>query len=583
MRRWQIWLAPALVLVSCNAPGPCFDVDGTCVALTLHGDGTVESAAATVNGRSNSVSNGREVPLPATVIIEPNIGVDLGNPVRLDIALSLTGHFVAPEMTYDEAGATTQLMVVPTSYREVALTVCPGPRPQCPASAGSTGSQCTDGQWVLPSGFLLCSGQCVDGNTDIKNCGACGQTCATGASCVAGMCQCPDGGEACGGTCRDVATDLMNCGGCGQVCACGGSSCINGSGAAACVAGACQVPCNPGFGDCDHDATNGCEVPLDDVANCGACGRACQAGEQCVGGACAVVLADEGSEINSLYQDATNLYWLNGASVRTIAKSGGGSAATLVNASFGPQAMYLHGSTIFLYNGTTIYSVPTSGGTPKLLGTITGSDPIAALAANATNLYVTTATECSNGTPIDRGSLLRFPVAGGSATSLLTTGILGQLVATDAGDVYFGRQGSFSGSFCAQYHSDGAISLGVDSPPTFGAQSIATAQYYPGGLALDAANVYWVDAAGGIWSEPLGGGTPSALLPGGARNGGLPRNHIALQGGFVYATTATSLVKVPIAGGSPETLFGGGNLSFVVDASHVYLISGLQEVVAIPN
>ena len=46
---------------------------------------------------------------------------------------------------------------------------------------------------------------------------------------------------------------------------------------AACSAGGCVVArCNAGFGDCDGNAANGCEVDLRvTAAHCGGCGAAC--------------------------------------------------------------------------------------------------------------------------------------------------------------------------------------------------------------------------------------------------------------------------------------------------------------------
>jgi len=57
---------------------------------------------------------------------------------------------------------------------------------------------------------------------------------------------------------------------------------------ARCVAGnVCAFDCRPGFADCDRAETNGCEVDLSSAtAHCGACGRACAAGQQCTMGEC---------------------------------------------------------------------------------------------------------------------------------------------------------------------------------------------------------------------------------------------------------------------------------------------------------
>src|SRR5690606_26168400 len=74
----------------------------------------------------------------------------------------------------------------------------------------------------------------------------------------------------------------VNCGACGV-------SCLNQPGVAAgtCEQGACIIDaCLPGFGDCDGDASNGCEVALNQPSACGACGVSCGTGERCDEGIC---------------------------------------------------------------------------------------------------------------------------------------------------------------------------------------------------------------------------------------------------------------------------------------------------------
>ena len=94
-----------------------------------------------------------------------------------------------------------------------------------------------------PSGYLDCNGQLqdgceVDGQTDDQNCGSCGTVCVVGAH---------------------VSTN-------------------------ACTSGSCKVTCDSGYGDCDGDPANGCEVNVDtDPSNCGTCGHVCSGGP-CVAG-----------------------------------------------------------------------------------------------------------------------------------------------------------------------------------------------------------------------------------------------------------------------------------------------------------
>ena len=63
---------------------------------------------------------------------------------------------------------------------------------------------------------------------------------------------------------------LTDCGACGAVCG------PIARATPVCLAGACAVDeCLGNFGDCNSDAVDGCELPLDTLANCGSCGRPC--------------------------------------------------------------------------------------------------------------------------------------------------------------------------------------------------------------------------------------------------------------------------------------------------------------------
>jgi hypothetical protein len=85
-----------------------------------------------------------------------------------------------------------------------------------------------------------------------------------------------------GGTyCADTHTDNANCGACGKACGAG----------QACVGGACSYECPVGQTLCAPDAGGAdagpfCASTQSDSANCGACGHACAAGKVCVGSSC---------------------------------------------------------------------------------------------------------------------------------------------------------------------------------------------------------------------------------------------------------------------------------------------------------
>jgi hypothetical protein len=123
-----------------------------------------------------------------------------------------------------------------------------------------------------------CNKLCIDVNHDDMNCGSCASGC--------GMPSC------CGGTCLNTAADLMNCGGCGI-------QCMGKNATWKCSNSACTVAsCNPGFGDCNGMPADGCETPLsNDPKNCGTCGKVCMianAMTTCTNSVCSVTKCSQG-------------------------------------------------------------------------------------------------------------------------------------------------------------------------------------------------------------------------------------------------------------------------------------------------
>jgi hypothetical protein len=174
---------------------------------------------------------------------------------------------------------------------EVSLSTDPRHCGKCSTVCGAYANQtatCTAGACgrSCNTGYGNCDGIATNGcetnlQTDINNCGTCGNVCPAGtgsqrAVCNSGTCgftTCPTGFATCGasGTCLDnVTTDVNNCGACGQ-------QCSSANVAPACTGGMCTGACTAGFADCNgNKLTDGCEVNVQtDVNNCGGCGVAC--------------------------------------------------------------------------------------------------------------------------------------------------------------------------------------------------------------------------------------------------------------------------------------------------------------------
>jgi hypothetical protein len=175
---------------------------------------------------------------------------------------------------------------------------CPGPIPDerctplklpCPESeccppgespcylSGASKSCCPPGQSCCNPETNFCCPQgeiCCDPKTEF--CCPSGHTCCCNPE--KDFC-CPPGQLCCdpeSNLCLDVQTDILNCGACGNVCP------VPVNATSTCTSGVCRFVCDPGFTKCG----NACVNLTGDTHNCGTCGNVCGQGAACVNGQC---------------------------------------------------------------------------------------------------------------------------------------------------------------------------------------------------------------------------------------------------------------------------------------------------------
>jgi hypothetical protein len=160
-----------------------------------------------------------------------------------------------------------------------------------PDAAGVIDVYASDVGLVCEPGKKVCNDVCVPIDDPAHGCAAkgCAPCDLTGATAV---CQnltckllgCLPGQENCDGNAAngceiDLTTDIANCGACGI-------SCGSNNATASCVNGICGTECDPAYGNCNSQASDGCETKTDSVKNCGACGVSCITQFECVNEAC---------------------------------------------------------------------------------------------------------------------------------------------------------------------------------------------------------------------------------------------------------------------------------------------------------
>jgi hypothetical protein len=190
-----------------------------------------------------------------------------------------------------------------------------------------------------------------------------------------------------------------------------------------------------------------------------------------------------------------------------------------------------------------------------------GQSIVDGIAADGDNVYWTSRLH---------GTINKASVTGGPSLPPITVLAKGRVgpsaIAIDATAVYWAEESSQGGVVASVSKTGGSVS------------TIATAQSRLGGVAVDAANVYWTTSEhqlgagdGTVSRQPISGGTPFSI----STDGGLA-GPIGVDAENVYwaDTNTWMLVKAPIVGGTPVRLAALANqstfLGIVPFEGHVY-------------
>jgi hypothetical protein len=238
------------------------------------------------------------------------------------------------------------------------------------------------------------------------------------------------------------------------------------------------------------------------------------------------ILSSATGSYQGIAADAENVYWtdlMNGLILEVPVT--GGATTTLASGLRTPHRLAINDSHVYWTNilGRNVMAVAKAGGAPTVLATM----PCLAtqdVAADDVNVYWSASgLECSGGSDRNAGVIVKVPVGGGLPTTLAT-------------------------------HQAGADSI-----------------------ALDAANVYWVnDNDNEVMRVPKEGGVPVTLA-----TSAMFLSDIAVDSSGVYLAalgmpTTGAVLKVPLAGGAPETLASGPTTlpaAVLTDATSVYWLT----------
>ena len=208
-----------------------------------------------------------------------------------------------------------------------------------------------------------------------------------------------------------------------------------------------------------------------------------------------VPAADNGAEIAV---DATNAYWY-GPGTSTINKvplAGGAAVQLEKNLTDSPYGMAIDATNFC--TGPTHFGIP---GVPLAGGTNTNLCTLADAGFNAQYNTEQIAVSPAGIFVLGEDGILKIPLGGGGATTLVPGQKAATAVVADATSVYWGNGGG----------------VGIMKAPVGGGSPTSltplTITEVPSFLVLDGDTLYWIEVSGSVKKVPIAGGSPSPSRP----------------------------------------------------------------------
>lgn len=333
-------------------------------------------------------------------------------------------------------------------------------------------------------------------------------------------CGCGGGRTVCSGSCVDLQTDMGHCGSCGASCSAPSPSTAN-----QCAAGRCLITLASGLSKPHRLVVDGSSVYFT-ASNDGTVMKVP------LGGGASTTLASGQNNPVGIAVDSTNVYWANQSSSGTINRVpiGGGAVSPIVTGQPNPVGLAVDGSSLYWTTSGSgsgeIRKAPLGGGTVTPLAS--GLSGLTVVAVRGTSVYFTAsvadgavykaAIDGSGSTPLATGlsqphgvavdgssvywtnygdgSIMKIAVGGAAQPTPLASGLGGpRSIAVDATSIYWTN---FSAGTIMKASLSGS-----------GATVIASGQNEPGHLVVDGTSVYWTNYAG----SATGSGSLMKLTP----------------------------------------------------------------------